>query len=135
LAGAHLGGAAHRARREAGEQRVERVLARRQPADHVRDDVHHMAVELDRVAVGDPHAPGVRDAADIVTAQIEQHQMLGAFLGIGEQAGAVLFVFRRGLAARAGAGDRADRHFAVAHADEDLRARSRQREARQVEMV
>ncbi len=75
------------------------------------------------------------DAADIVAPEIEQHQVLGAFLGIGEQAFLVGGVLVLGLAARAGAGDRADRHFAVAHADEDLGARADHREARQVEEI
>lgn len=34
--------------REAREQRIERVLFGREAAYHVGDDVHHMAIELDR---------------------------------------------------------------------------------------
>jgi hypothetical protein len=81
-----------------------------------------MAVKFDHIAVGHGDAAALGDAADIVAAEIEQHQMLGAFLGIGEQAVAVFGILQRGLAARAGAGNRADGHFAIADADEDFRA-------------
>ncbi len=47
--------------------------------------------------------------------------MLGAFLGIGEQAVAVGGIFDARLAARAGARDGPDRYFAVADADQDFR--------------
>ena len=43
-----LGAPRDGAGREAREQRVERVLAGREPADDVADDVHHVAVALDR---------------------------------------------------------------------------------------
>ncbi len=46
--------------------------------------------------------------------------MLGAFLRIGEQAVAVGRILGAGLAARARARDRADRHFVVADADQDF---------------
>src|SRR3546814_1673591 len=64
-------------------------------ADDVRNDVHDMAVELDGIAVGDAHAAADRSAADVVAAEVEQHQMLGAFLGIGEQAVAIRSEERR----------------------------------------
>src|SRR3546814_11954296 len=67
---------------KAREQRVDRVLAGRDAADDVRNDVHDMAVELDGIAVGDAHAAADRSAADVVAAEVEQQQMLGAFLGI-----------------------------------------------------
>ncbi len=63
-----------------------RVLALGQLADDVGDDVHHMAVKFDHIAVGYGHASAFGHAANIVAAKIEQHQMFGAFLGIGEQA-------------------------------------------------
>src|SRR5205085_8460338 len=73
------------------------------------------------------------DAADIVAAKIEQHQMLGALLRISEQTLLVLLVFVRGFAARHRAGDRAYRDGAVAHAHQNFRARSRDREAAEIE--
>src|SRR5690606_34829096 len=47
LARAHFRSAADGAGRKAREQRVDRVLAGRDAADDVRDDVHDVAVELD----------------------------------------------------------------------------------------
>ena len=47
--------------------------------------MHDVAVALDRVAVGDRYGATRRDPADIVAAEIEQHQMFGPLLGIGEQ--------------------------------------------------
>ena len=105
-------------------------------ADDVRDDVHDVAVEFDGVAVGDADAAGHRGAADVVAAEVEQHQMLGALLGIGEQARRgsprpPRAVLPRGRVPAIGRiGD-----LAVADADEDLGARADQREAGQVEMI
>ena len=75
------------------------------------------------------------DAADVVAAEIEQHQMLGALLRIGEQLGLERLVLVRGGAARAGAGDRADGDGAAAHLDQDFRARSGDREVAEVEEI
>ena len=61
--------------------------------------------------------------------------MLGAFLGIGQEADLVGLVLGHGLAARAGAGDRTDRDFTLAHANQDFRAGTDQREAGQVEEI
>ena len=135
LAGANLRGAGDGAGGKTGEEGVERVLGRIEPADHVADDVHHVAVALDGETGGNLHAVGGGDPADVIAAEVEQHQMLGVLLGIGEQAFAVrLVLFARG-AARAGAGDRADSHLAIAHADEDFRARSDHRETGEIEEV
>ena len=69
------------------------------------------------------------DAADVVAAEIEQHQVLGPLLRIGQQLGGERPVLLRRGAAPAGAGDRPDGHPAVAHADHDLRARADDGEA------
>ena len=74
----------------------------------VGDDVHDVAVALDEEAVGHLDRADLGDAADVVAAEIEQHQMLGALLGVGEQLGGERGVLGRRLAAPARAGDRAD---------------------------
>ena len=43
---------------------------------------------------------GTRDAADVVTAEIEQHQMLGALLLVGQQLGFERLVLRAASAPR-----------------------------------
>ena len=52
---------------------------------HVGDDVHDVKITLDTVPLGHLDATGLGDAAHIVAAQVEQHQMLGQFLRIVEQ--------------------------------------------------
>ena len=47
--------------------------------------MHDVAVALDEEAVGDLDGADFRDPPDIVAAEVEQHQMLGALLGIGEK--------------------------------------------------
>ena len=94
-----------------------------------------MAIAFDGIAFGHAHAAGLRHAADIVAAQIEQHQVFGAFLGIGEQARLVGAVFFGGMTARASPGDRANGDFAVADAHEDFRARPDQCKAGQIEEI
>ena len=64
--------------------------------------MHHLAVALDEELVGDFDGADLGDAADIVAAEIEQHQMLGAFLGVGEQLLLERLVLVRRRAARAG---------------------------------
>ena len=76
--------------------------------------MHDVAVALDEELVGDLDGADLGDAADIVAAEIEQHQMLGALLRIGEQFLFERLVFVRRRAARARAGDRADGHGAIA---------------------
>jgi len=46
--------------------------------------VHHLAVILEKEGVGDGDGADLGHAPDIVAAEVEQHQMLGALLGIGE---------------------------------------------------
>ena len=70
-----------------GRQRGDHVDVAAQLALDVRDDVHDVAVALDEEAVGHLHRADLGDAADVVAAEIEQHQVLGALLRIGEQFG------------------------------------------------
>ena len=79
--------------------------------------------------------PIVDDPADIVAAEIEQHQVLGALLRVGEQALRMGAVLRRRRAARPRAGDRPDRHLAVAHPHEDLGRRADDLEVLEVEVA
>ena len=97
--------------------------------------MHHVAVALDEKLIGDGHAADLGDAADIVAPEIEQHQMLGTLLRIGEQFLFQRLVLVRRRAAVARAGDRADGHHIAAHFDQNLRARSGDGEAAEVEEV
>ena len=82
--------------------------------------MHDVAVALHLHHVGQLHRGEVGDPADVVAAEIDKHDVLGALLRVGEQfrrQGAVLGLV---LAARSGAGERSDRHEAVLDAHEDL---------------
>mmetsp|Transcript_2847 Transcript_2847/g.7386 ORF Transcript_2847/g.7386 Transcript_2847/m.7386 type:complete len:553 (-) Transcript_2847:517-2175(-) len=124
---AHLGRAAERAGREGGLQHVELAHLGPQYALDVGDDVHHVGVALHVEGLRDLHAAGAGDAADVVAGQVDQHQVLGAFLGIGLELGLQRLVAFGRAATRAGAGQRADRDLAAAVArmllaHQDLRA-------------
>jgi hypothetical protein len=66
-------------------QHVQAAHAVLQQAFDVADDVHDVRIALDGKGVGDLHAAGLGDAADVVARQVDQHQVLGALLGVGEQ--------------------------------------------------
>ena len=97
--------------------------------------MHDVAVALDEILVRDLDGADARDAADVIAAEVEQHQMLGALLGIGEQPILVGLVLVRRRSARHGAGDRADGDGARAHPHQDFRAGARNRIATEIEEV
>ena len=68
--------------------------------------MHHVRVALDVHQVANFHRAVLADAAEIVAAQVDQHDVFGAFFFVGQH-----FLFERGVvgfvfAARMGAGDR-----------------------------
>ena len=69
--------------------------------------MHHVAVAFDGEQVADPDAAELRDAADVVAGEIDEHDVLGPFLRIGEQFVGQSLVFLGRRAARPGAGERA----------------------------
>jgi len=75
---------AARRRSSSGVFPRQRVEAAFQPPLDVRDDVHDVAVALDEETVGHLHRADLGDAADVVASEVEQHQMLGSFLRVGE---------------------------------------------------
>jgi len=83
--------------------------------------VHDVAVAFDDEALAQLHAARFGDAPDIVAAQVDQHEVLGALLGVGQQFGFQCGIgFGRG-AARTGAGDRAHGDGAVLQPGKNLR--------------
>ena len=62
---------ANRTRRKACEKGVNSILVVGKLANDVRNDVHHMAVKFDHVAVGDGNAPAFGHATHIITAKIQ----------------------------------------------------------------
>ena len=131
----HFWRARHRARREPRHHRIDHVVFFRvETARHVGDDVHDVAVALDEKLVGHLHRADFGDPADIVAAEVKQHQVLGALLAVGQQFGFERAVLVAGLSARASAGDRPDGDLAIAHPHQDLRRRADHRELGKIEV-
>mmetsp|Transcript_21136 Transcript_21136/g.68381 ORF Transcript_21136/g.68381 Transcript_21136/m.68381 type:complete len:375 (+) Transcript_21136:286-1410(+) len=108
---AHLGRAAHRPR---GQRRAERIPHIEAGFERARDgggDVHnvrvsfhlHELLHFDRAALG--------DGADVVAAEVDEHDVLGALLLVREKLHLDALVLFRAGPARARAGERAVRHL------------------------
>ena len=136
---AHL----RRARQRAGrERRAQHVVIRHaglQLAFDRADDVLHVRVLLDHQPVGHLHRADFRDAAHVVAREIDQHHVLGDFLRVVEQFGREFRVAFRRVAARAGAGERADRDdlvvAALLLAHEDFRRRAHHVEIAEIVVI
>ena len=140
LAGAQLGRAADRPGGEAREESVDRVEFRIEPPDDIAYDMHDMTVTFDCKTVSDFDAAARRDPAHIVAPEVEQHQVLGPFLRVGQQRffGSPIGLLARAARARAGDGangDFAGAALAGADPDEDFRARPHDCEIGQVEEI
>src|SRR3989442_14254619 len=84
LHGGDLRRAGERAGGKGGAEGVEAVAPGRQLAADVRDEVHHVRVALDPEALRDLDAPRPGHPADVVAPEVEEHDVLGALLGIGQ---------------------------------------------------
>src|ERR1700722_6242190 len=129
LHGADLGRAAERAGGEGRAHEIVRRLFRREAAFHLRNDMHHVAVALDGHQILDLHRAVIADAAEIVARKVHEHDVFGAFLGVGEQILLVLQILRGRFASRTRTGDGPDLHFSVFAANMDLRRRADERKA------
>ena len=83
---AHLRRAGERAGGEAGAERVHRGESVAQLAVHLADEMQHVRVALDDHELAHLHRAVLRDAADVVPAEVDEHQMLGALLLVGDAA-------------------------------------------------
>ena len=90
--------------------------------------MHDVAEPLDHKTLGHAHAAELCHAAHVVAAEIDQHQVLGAFLGVGQQRALERQVLGPVDAAAAGAGERPDGDDALADPHQDLGARPHDRE-------
>ena len=98
-----------RALRKGRGKCIEGVASVAQLAGDIRHDVHHVLVALDHHQLGDVDRADFSDAADIVAPEVDQHDVLGALLRIGEEfllefAILVLGLAARGAFPRSGAG-------------------------------
>ena len=97
----------------AAANRSNASLPGRELAVHAADDVHHVAVALDMTVRIHADGAGSRDAAEVVAREIDEHDVLGVLLRIGEQFLLQSRVLRAVLAARPRAGDRPHLRVAV----------------------
>src|SRR5215208_5693092 len=132
---AHFRRPGNGASRETAGERVNRVVFIAEPAFHIRDDVHDVAVTLDKKLIRDCYRADFGNAAYVIAAKIEQHQMLGALLRIGKEFVLQRLVFVRRSSARPSAGDRADGDFAVLQLYQDFRTRPGDGETAQVDEI
>jgi hypothetical protein len=80
--------------------------------------VHDVGVALDEHQAVDFDGAEFADAADVVAAEVDQHDVLGALLFVVSISSASALVFFLIGAARAGSGDGAVFDFALVDADE-----------------
>ena len=83
--------------------------------------MHHVAEPLDDEALGHLHRPQRRHPPDVVAAEVEQHQMFGTLLRVGQQFRLQRLVFLIGRPAPPRARQRPDRHHAIAQPHQHLR--------------
>ena len=120
LHGADLGRSGDGSGGECGAHDIEGAAATGEFSRNMRDDVHDMAVALNGHEVGDFHRAVFRDAADIVAGEVDEHEVLGAFLRIGHEIGGVGIVLLNRCSTAAGACDRADFHEVAGESHMDL---------------
>src|SRR5260370_5547368 len=89
--------------------------------------MHDVAVTLDSHHLSDTHRAEIRNPSNIVARKIDKHDVLGAFLGIGEQFGSIAFVLRYGRAAGARPRNRTDLDRVADQPDVHLRRAANER--------
>ena len=95
--------------------------------------MHDVRVALGDHEIGQAHGVEFADAADVVAGEVDEHDVLGAFLRIGEQFRREPVVLLGRLAARTRARDGADLHLALLAADMQFRRRADERHAAELE--
>src|ERR1700722_8988830 len=113
LHGANFWRAGNGAGRKAGHERVKTVESFAQLAAEAGDEMHDVGVALDEHQLVDGNGAVFADPAEIVATEINEHDVFGAFFGIGEKIFFEGLIFGFGTAARNSAGDGAVGHLAV----------------------
>src|ERR1041385_5344807 len=130
LHGPDLRRAGERAGGERGEERIDGRAAAAQAAAYVGDQMHDVAVALDVAEVSDLDRAAGADAPEIVAAEVDEHEVLGALFRVDEKALLELEVGLARGAARQRAGDGARLHVVAGDAHQHLRRRADQRALR-----
>lgn len=120
LHGSNLRCSGDRAGGQAGSKGVEGIEAGSELAGDIRGDVHHVAVALDDHYIGDFDAAKAGDAADVVASEIDQHDVLRTFFGIGQKLFSEGTIFGFGGSAWTSSGEGSHGHFAIDDTAHDL---------------
>ncbi len=83
--------------------------------------MHDVAEPLDDHLLFDLHRAVPADAADVVSPEVQEHDMLRALFGVGQKFGSQRGVLFVGGPTAAGAGDRPDGDLAGFHLHHDFR--------------
>src|SRR4029077_3460827 len=105
LHGADFGRAGDGSGRETGGESVEAIDVGAQPPVQAGDQVHDMRIALDKFEALDLHGAVFADAAEVIAAEVHQHDVFGKLLGIGGEVGGQTLVLGFVSAAPARAGD------------------------------
>jgi len=93
---------------------------RTQLAVHLAHQMEHVGVPLHDHEIGNPHAAESCHPPNVVPSEIDEHEMLGAFLLVGQQLARQPRVRFSASTARPRPGDRPHRHAAVTKPHEEL---------------
>ncbi len=135
LHGADLGRAGHGARRKAGPQGVVGRQFGPEVALHMRDQVHHVGELLHVHELRHRHGAGPADPADVVSAQVDQHDVLGALFLAALQLRFVGVVLARCRAPGPGPGDGVGGGPAAVDGDHRLDGRAHDLKIVQVQVI
>ena len=109
--------------------------------DSVGDVALHIAYQVDYVAecfcfhvLSDLYAAGRANAAQVVSGQVNQHKVLGPFLGVGQKLQFELFVLGLVLSAPNRSRDRMDRGAAADNANQTFGRSARNLEVAKVDV-
>src|SRR5207253_4928168 len=95
-----------------------------QPADDVGDQVHDVGIALHGHQLGDLDASNLTDAPQVVTAQVDEHHVLGAFLFAGPEFLLHTLIGRIIAATAPGARDRPVAELASLHGHQNFGRRA-----------
>ena len=118
----HFGRARDRPCREDGAQGVHRPHPGLQLARHRRDHMHHVAVSLHVHEAFHPDRARPADPAEVVAAEVDQHQVLGPFLLVLQHLFSQTRVLGRRGSPRSGPGDRSGLRETTGHRHQRLGA-------------
>ena len=135
LQGTDFRSAGQRAGRECRAQYIDGIQFFLDLAGHVRNDMHDMGIPLDCHHVCHRHAAGHGNPSDVVSPEVDQHQVFGELFRVGQQFLGQIGIFLSGLAPVACPGDRPQGDHPVFEPDQDFRGRSGDVEIAEIEVV